>query len=69
MDSFIKKIDAIKKIECLITIKEEIKDQIMVKESWQVRMELYKQIDVINQRIKEIEQTSDNFKYVNKQLT
>jgi hypothetical protein len=47
-------ISSIQNIKELIEIKEQIKNQITEKMTWQERMELYKQIQLINERIEEL---------------
>ncbi|MEW9672727.1 hypothetical protein [Ammoniphilus sp. 3BR4] len=53
---FNKKVGSIDDIEWLIYRKETIKNAIIEDVSWEVRMILYKQVQLINERVNELEE-------------
>ncbi len=58
MESFIKELSTIDKIEVLVSLKEEIKSKIIQPIHWTERLELYYKVQLINERIQEIERSS-----------
>jgi len=56
MDSFIAELNQINNVEKLKSKKAEIKDQIIDKQlDWKKRIALYKKVQIINERIAELE--------------
>jgi hypothetical protein len=58
MDSFLQDLLSIKDVDQLIAIKEKIKNQVTEQMTWQQRIELYKQVKFINERLQELKVTS-----------
>jgi hypothetical protein len=59
MDHLISDLNQLNKIDILIALKEQIKNQVVSFDlTWQSRMDLYKRIQLINQRIAEIQKSS-----------
>lgn len=59
MDHLISDLNQLNKIDNLIALKEQIKNQVVSFDlTWQSRMDLYKRIQLINQRIAEIQKSS-----------
>jgi hypothetical protein len=58
VEEFIKKIITINDIEVLVLLKEEIKSKIIQPTYWTERIGLYYEVQLINQRIEEIEHPS-----------
>jgi hypothetical protein len=58
MDHLISDLNQLDKIDSLIALKEQIKNQVVSFDlTWQSRMDLYKRIQLINQRIAEIQKS------------
>jgi len=51
----ITELNQISDLQTLISIKEQIKDQIIQKLTWQERINLYRKIKSINERIEELQ--------------
>lgn len=59
MDHLISDLNQLNKIDNLIALKEQIKNQVVSFDlTWQSRMDLYKRIQLINKRIAEIQKIS-----------
>jgi hypothetical protein len=55
MENFINYIDSIKNIETLMSLKKHIKDEIVKPIHWELRMDLYNQVQLIIKRIEELQ--------------
>ncbi|WP_161798311.1 hypothetical protein [Aneurinibacillus tyrosinisolvens] len=55
MESFIKKINTMSDIGVLISLKEEIKSEVIKPMDWTERMRLYAQVDLINKHIQKLQ--------------
>lgn len=56
MRSFIHELHLISDLTQLVDLKEQIKQQVMEKElNWQYRMNLYRKVQLINERIDQLE--------------
>ncbi|WP_047152068.1 hypothetical protein [Aneurinibacillus tyrosinisolvens] len=62
MEEFIKELIAINDIEVLVLLKEEIKSKIFQPVYWTERIGLYYEVQLINERIEELKQSSQ-FKF------
>ncbi|RXT06255.1 hypothetical protein [Ammoniphilus sp. CFH 90114] len=57
MRSFIHELHLISDLTQLVDLKEQIKQQVMEKElNWQYRMNLYRKVQLINERIVQLEE-------------
>jgi hypothetical protein len=55
VESFIKKINTMSDIGGLISLKEEIKSEVIKPMDWTERMRLYAQVDLINKHIQKLQ--------------
>jgi hypothetical protein len=59
MDHLFSNLKQLDQIDALIELKEQIKNQVVSLDlTWQSRMDLYKRVQLINQRIAEIQRNS-----------